>query len=115
MEPAKEHTSQLVASFTGVKTVDTASKNFARQFGAAVKTRRTAIGLRQEELAEIAQSYGIQVSQSYISRLEGGQRGDPGISLIVVLATILDISLDHILFLARSHVNVSTTDKTSNS
>jgi len=110
MEHDKEHSGRLIDSFIGVDAIAVASKNFARLFGAEVKTRRTAVGLRQEELAEIAQSYGIQVSQSYISRLEGGQRSDPDIALIVVLTTLLNISLDHIVLLARSDQHATTKD-----
>lgn len=110
MEHDKEQSGRLIDSFIGVEAVAGASRNFARLFGTEVKTRRTAVGLRQEELAEIAQSYGIQVSQSYISRLEGGQRSDPDIALIVVLTTILNISLDRIVLLARSDQNAITND-----
>lgn len=108
MERDKEQGGRLVDAFIGVDSITVASKNFARLFGGEVKTRRIAIGLRQEELAEIAQSYGIQVSQSYISRLEGGQRSDPDIALIVVLTTLLNISLDHIVLLARSDQDATT-------
>ena len=105
MEYAKEQNNQLVKSFKDVEAVASASLNFTRLFGTEVKIRRTAVGLRQDELAEIAQSYGTQVSQSYISRLEGGQRSDPGIALVVVLAAILDISLDHIILLAQGDLH----------
>lgn len=108
MEHDKEQGGRLIDAFIGIDNITVASKNFARLFGGEVKTRRIAIGLRQEELAEIAQSYGIQVSQSYISRLEGGQRSDPDIALIVVLTTLLNISLDHIVLLARSDQDATT-------
>ncbi len=108
MEPGKKRGDRLVDSFINISDIDVASKKFARLFGAEVKTRRVASGLRQEELAEIAQSYGIQVSQSYLSRLEGGQRDDPGIALIIVLAIVLNISLDHMIILARSDAHVTS-------
>lgn len=110
MEHDKEQSSRLIDSCIGVDAIAVARKNFARLFGAEVKSRRTAMGLRQEELAEIAQSYGIQVSQSYVSRLEGGQRSDPDIALIVVLATLLNISLDHIILLAQNDQHATTKD-----
>lgn len=110
MEHDKEQSGRIIDAFIGVGAIAAASKNFARLFGAEVKTRRVAVGLRQEELAEIAQSYGIQVSQSYISRLEGGQRSDPDIALIVVLTTLLNISLDHIILLARSDQHATAKD-----
>jgi transcriptional regulator with XRE-family HTH domain len=110
MEHDKKQSGRLIDAFIGVDAIAVASKNFVRLFGAEVKTRRIAVGLRQEELAEIAQSYGIQVSQSYISRLEGGQRSDPDIALIVVLTTLLNISLDHIVFLARSDQHATAKD-----
>lgn len=110
MEHDKEQSGRLIDTFIGVDSITVASKNFARLFGSEVKTRRTAIGLRQEELAEIAQSYGIQVSQSYISRLEGGQRSDPDIALIIVLTMLLNISLDHIILLARNEYDATTKD-----
>jgi transcriptional regulator with XRE-family HTH domain len=110
MEHGKEKSDHIIDNFIGVDSIAVASKNFVRLFGAEVKTRRIAVGLRQEELAEIAQSYGIQVSQSYISRLESGQRSDPDIALIVVLTTLLNISLDHIVLLARSDPHAASED-----
>jgi DNA-binding XRE family transcriptional regulator len=76
------------------------SRNFIRLFGAEVKRQRSTIGLRQEELANIVQHYGIPISQSYISRLEGGQRQEPNITLIITLAVILQISIDNLIHLA---------------
>ena len=108
MELGKKRGDRVIDAFIGHTDIDVASKKFARLFGAEVKIRRITVGLRQEELAEIAQSYGIQVSQSYLSRLEGGQRDDPGIALIIVLAIVLNISLDRIIFLARSDANVTS-------
>lgn len=110
MELGKKRPERGIGSFIGIADIDVASRNFAHLFGAEVKIRRIALGLRQEELAEIVQSYGIQVSQSYLSRLEGGQRNDPSIALIIVLASVLNISLDSIIILARNDVN-ATSDK----
>ena len=111
MEHDKEQTGHPIDAFLGIEAITVASRTFARLFGAEVKTRRTAAGLRQEELAEIAQSYGIQVSQSYISRLESGQRSDPDIALIVVLTTLLNISLDRIILLARNDQYATAKDE----
>jgi transcriptional regulator with XRE-family HTH domain len=85
-----------------------AALSFSRAFGEEVKANRLRLGLRQDNLAAILQSQGIQVSQSYISRLESGQRVDPSVQIIVSLAILLDISLDRVLSLAsqgRNHAS----------
>jgi transcriptional regulator with XRE-family HTH domain len=82
-------------------------RNFVRIFGEEVKTRRLRLGLKQEDLAAIVQSYGLQGSQSYLSRLESGQRGEPSIQLVVILAVVLDISLDAIILRAQNSKNDS--------
>lgn len=97
----------LSASSKKHNSIVIASQDFIRLFGIEVKRQRIAAGYRQEELAEIIEQYGIPISQSYISRLESGQRHDPNISLIVVLSITLQISLDNII----SHaVNVQGED-----
>jgi transcriptional regulator with XRE-family HTH domain len=76
------------------------AENFARAFGEEVKSRRTYFRLTQEELSASVQKCGVPISQSYLSRLESGQRVEPNVQLVVVLAVLLDIGLDTVI--ARS-------------
>lgn len=90
--------------------VDRVRKAFIRLFGVEVRQRRVILGIGQEKLADLLQTNGVQISQSYISRLESGQRDDPSVSLIIALTMILDISLDSILLLARKDINNAEND-----
>lgn len=74
-----------------------ATKSFAQAFGEEVRFQRQKLGLKQEDLSMLLQTYGIHVSQSYLSRLESGARGDPSIQIIISLSIILDISLDKVI------------------
>lgn len=78
---------------------------FITLFVARSREQRLTKGLSQHALCICLQTYGIYVSQGYISRLESGQRKDPSIAIIIALSIILDISLDQIVNLTRNLVD----------
>lgn len=77
--------------------IQRATESFAQAFGEEVRSQRQKLGLKQEDLSTLLQSYGIHVSQSYLSRLESGARGDPSIQIMISLSLILRISLDKVV------------------
>ncbi len=78
--------------------VTNVAHNFATVFGEEVRQRRQYLNLTQEELTLALRKCGIKVTQTYISRLEVGQRRNPSAQLVVALAFILSMSLDNIIF-----------------
>ncbi|GCE28132.1 hypothetical protein KDA_36160 [Dictyobacter alpinus] len=77
--------------------VHSITNNFTSLFGEEVKYRRLSLQLTQADLTHLLCECGIEITQSYISRLEAGSRKDPSIKLVLALATILSISLDKIV------------------
>jgi transcriptional regulator with XRE-family HTH domain len=63
----------------------------AKRFGDVLKTLRENAGLNQKELAE-----RLGVDQASVSRWERGI-GEPGVSMVVPLATILDVPLETLI------------------
>jgi transcriptional regulator with XRE-family HTH domain len=94
MEDDKPNHLSFQQTSGGVQQATTA---FIRLFGEQVRIQRQKLGLKQEDLSELLQSHNIQVSQSYLSRLESGLRSDPSIQIVISLSTILEISLDEII------------------
>ncbi|MCA0353024.1 MAG: helix-turn-helix domain-containing protein [Chloroflexi bacterium] len=78
---------------------------FITLFAPRIREQRITKGLSQHRLCICLQTYGIYVSQGYISRLESGQRKDPSIAIIIALSIILDISIDQIINLTRDLMN----------
>lgn len=70
-----------------------AGKMTAREFGAMLKTLREKAGLSQTELAK-----RLGIYQSSIARWENGQ-GEPGVSLVKPLATILAVDVETLVSL----------------
>jgi transcriptional regulator with XRE-family HTH domain len=68
-----------------------------RSLGAAIRTRRTELGLTQEQLAHCI---GGGIKQAEISRLESGQIALPRRARLERISVALDISLGELL--ARS-------------
>ena len=67
-------------------------------FGKKIRTRREELGYTQVELAQ-----KMQTSQPYISRLEKDSF-NPSMSMIINIATALNISVDYLLFDDRKAV-----------
>ncbi len=80
-------------------------KEFSKSFGAHVKAQRLQLGLRQDMVVAMLQKQGVTISQSYLSRLESGQRLQPSIHVVVSLTVLLNISLDTVLQLAMHGEN----------
>jgi transcriptional regulator with XRE-family HTH domain len=78
-----------------------AADKFLPLFLEEVKQHRLSLAWTQEDLAAVLRSCGIPATQSYLSRLEKGQRTDPSIPIIIALATLFSISLDEIVSLAQ--------------
>lgn len=70
---------------------------FTRLFAEQMKSQRKNLGFSQQQLAMLLHDHGVTVSQSYLSKLESGQRAEPSIQLVIATATILHISLDAII------------------
>jgi transcriptional regulator with XRE-family HTH domain len=58
---------------------------FEKTIGAAVRTRRLAAGLTQEELCKRLQTDGFRVSQGYLSLLENGKRHEISAGVLLSL------------------------------
>jgi transcriptional regulator with XRE-family HTH domain len=65
--------------------------SLAEHLGLTIRQRREELGLSQSRLASAA---GISTAQ--VSRLESGERTDPSFEVVVKLADVLDVSLDHL-------------------
>jgi transcriptional regulator with XRE-family HTH domain len=79
-----------------------AASSFATLFGEEVRQHRQQLNLTQEELTFVLRKCGIRVTQTYISRLEVGQRKNPSAQLVIALASILSISIDRVVSAAQS-------------
>ena len=60
--------------------------------GTRIQLLRTARHWSQRTLAQRA-----QIGQSYLSQLESGHRPDPGIGVVIKLATAFGLSLDELV------------------
>ena len=67
-------------------------------FGQKIKYRRKELGYTQKELAK-----RVHTTQPYVSRLERGLF-NPSMRMIVKMSTVLDISVDYLLFDDRDAV-----------
>lgn len=76
---------------------DRSITEFSNRFGEKVRNRRQALGITQGSLVNALLACGIKVSQGYLSLIEGGERQEPNIKIIIALAILLDISLDETL------------------
>ena len=61
-------------------------------FGQKIRYRREELGYTQTELAE-----RVHTTQPYVSRLERGWF-NPSMQMIVKISTVLNISVDYLLF-----------------
>lgn len=93
---AMSHTDLIFTAQECQQAKETADK-FARAFGEEVRAARQRRGLKQDALAAALQSCGFPGSQSYLSRLESGQRTEPSVQMIVALSVLLNISIEAIL------------------
>ncbi len=66
-------------------------------FGQQLKQARNKINMTQEDVVILLRNEKFQISQSYLSLLEAGQRTEPSLKIIITLAAIFKISLDAIL------------------
>lgn len=88
--------------------VHAAANNFFSLFAETVKQRRLELNWSQEDLAMALTLCGVDVTQSYISRLEREKRTVPNLPIIIALATLLSISLDEII--SRSQAEDKSAD-----
>ena len=67
-------------------------------FGQKLEIRRKELGYTQEELAE-----RMHTTQPYVSRLENGHF-NPSLRMISKISTVLNISVDYLIFDDRKEV-----------
>ncbi|MCW1821421.1 MULTISPECIES: helix-turn-helix domain-containing protein [Mycolicibacterium] len=68
----------------------------ARNFGKAVRQRRSAIGVSQRKLSELLlEKAGVKLDPSAITRIEKGQR-DLKLAEAAAIAKVLDVSIDQL-------------------
>lgn len=62
-------------------------------FGQRLKQARNKSNITQEEVATLLHNENLQISQSYLSLLEAGQRTEPSLKIIVTLASMFKETL----------------------
>lgn len=77
---------------------------FLRQLGSLIKSRRTELGLTQEQLAERIGSESQNDQRSYVSKLESGQR-NPSASQLKRIAQALNMSPCDLMMEASTHTD----------
>ena len=69
-------------------------------FGQKIKSRREELGYTQREFAK-----RVHTTQPYVSRLERGHF-NPSLNMISRISTVLEISLDYLIFDDRNKGNL---------